>query len=131
MPTPVKIKSEEEYLVLMQRIEGLLQSATQNGGFAAMPEQQRATLQALSLAAEAWEDDRQLMPIPHPKTLAEMIVFKMYERKLKQKDLAQMLDISPARLSEILNGKRKVNLLLAKRLHEQLDIDAAFILKAA
>lgn len=129
MPTP--IKSEAEYRALMQKIEAMLQSATRNGGFAAMPEHERRTLQQLSLAAESWEDSQQMMPIQHPKTLAEMIVFKMYERKLKQKDLAQLLGISPARLSEILNGKRKVNLTLARQLHERLDIDAAFILKAA
>jgi len=61
----------------------------------------------------------------------EMIELKMYERKLKQKDLAALLNISPVRLSEVLRGKRKINLDLAKRLYKELQIDPAFILQTA
>jgi HTH-type transcriptional regulator / antitoxin HigA len=61
----------------------------------------------------------------------EMIELKMYQRKLKQKDLAKLLAIPESRLSEVLKGKRKVNLDLAKRLHDRLQIDATFILQKA
>jgi HTH-type transcriptional regulator/antitoxin HigA len=60
-----------------------------------------------------------------------MIEFKMFERKLKQKELAQLLDIPDTRLSEVLNGKRKINLDFAKRIYHKLGIDAAFILETA
>jgi len=71
------------------------------------------------------------MPIRQPQTLIEMIELKMYERKLKQKDLAALLGISPTRLSEVLQGKRKVNLDLAKRLYSILKISPEFILEKA
>ncbi len=69
------------------------------------------------------------MPIRQPQTLTEMIQLKIYERKLKQKDLAALLGISATRLSEVMQGKRKVNMDLAKRLYTVLNIEAAFILE--
>ena len=50
---------------------------------------------------------------------------------LKQKQLAKVLEISEARISELLTGKRKINIELAKKLHSKLKIDAHFILEAA
>jgi HTH-type transcriptional regulator/antitoxin HigA len=41
------------------------------------------------------------------------------------------LGIAPSRLSEVLKGKRKVNMDLAKRLRDRLGIDADFILENA
>jgi HTH-type transcriptional regulator/antitoxin HigA len=60
-----------------------------------------------------------------------MLELKMYERRLKQKELAELLGISATRLSEVMQGKRKVNIDLAKRLHSVLKIDAEFILEQA
>ena len=50
---------------------------------------------------------------------------------MKQKELAAFLGITEARLSEVLGGKRKVTIDLAKRLYEKLNIEADFILKMA
>jgi HTH-type transcriptional regulator/antitoxin HigA len=50
---------------------------------------------------------------------------------LRQKQLAKLLDISEARISELLTGKRKINIDLAKKLHAKLNIDAHFLLQAA
>jgi HTH-type transcriptional regulator/antitoxin HigA len=126
-----QIQSEEEYSQVMEKVESYLQTATQLGGFHMLSAAQRADLQNLSNLAESWEDDIPLMPIAQPKTLVGMIELKMYERKLKQKDLAVLLEISPTRLSEVLQAKRKVNMDLAKRLYKVLKIDPAFILETA
>jgi HTH-type transcriptional regulator/antitoxin HigA len=126
-----KIKSEDDYRQVMERIETYLQKATRQGGFHSLLPEERDSLRDLSQLAESWEDQIPLMPIRQPKTLIEMIELKMYERKLKQKDLAALLGISPTRLSEVMQGKRKVNLDLAKRLYKSLDIDARFILESA
>lgn len=126
-----QINSEAEYQQVMEKIESYLRIATQNNGFQALDPKQRSELQALSKMAEAWEDSIPLMPIAQPQTLIEMIELKMYERKLKQKDLAVLLDISPTRLSEVLQSKRKINLDLAKKLYKVLNIDPVFILETA
>lgn len=126
-----QIKTEEEYQQVMDKVESYLQIATENGGFLTLNAAQRADLQFLSQLAETWEDQIPLMPIPQPQTLIGMIELKMYERKLKQKELAILLGISPSRLSEVLQSKRKINLDLAKRLYKVLNIDPAFILETA
>ena len=126
-----KINSDEEYQQVMEKVEAYLQKATKIGGFHHLTPDERNELQLLSQIAEAWEDNIPLMPIRQPRTLVEMIELKMYERKLNQKELAALLEISPTRLSEVMQGKRKVNMDLAKRLFLVLKISPEFILETA
>lgn len=65
-----------------------------------------------------------------PSNLQEMIELRMYQRKLKQKDLAMLLGTTPSRISEILNGKRKLTFDLAKGLYNKLNIDPEIILNS-
>ena len=126
-----KIKDRTEYNEVMKRIEKLLQKSTKNGGFKNLPAKEAETLKKLSLMAEQYEDSIPLMPIKSPSTLTEMIRYKMFEMNLRQKQLAKILEISEARISELLTGKRKINIELAKKLHAKLNIDAHFILEVA
>lgn len=126
-----KISDRKEYDEVMKRIEKLLQKSTKNGGFEKLPAKEVETLKELSLMAERYEDSIPLMPIKAPTTLTEMIRYKMFEMNLKQKQLAKILEISEARISELLTGKRKINIELAKKLHTKLNIDAHFILDLA
>ena len=127
----VKIEDRKEYNEVMARIEKLLQKSTKMGGFEKLPAKEVETLKTLSILAERYEDSVPLMPIKQPKTITEMIRYKMFEMNLKQKQLAKLLGISEARISELLTGKRKINIELAKKLHSKLNIDAHFILEAA
>lgn len=126
-----KISDRKGYDEVMKRIEKLLQKSTKNGGFEKLPAKEVETLKELSLMAEKYEDSIPLMPIKAPTTLTEMIRYKMFEMNLKQKQLAKILEISEARISELLTGKRKINIELAKKLHTKLNIDAHFILDVA
>ena len=126
-----KINSEAEYREVMDRVETYLSKSTAQGGFHTLTTSEKEELRQLSLIAEAWEDGIPLMPIRQPKTLVEMLELKMYEHRLKQKELAALLGVSATRLSEVMQGKRKVNMDLAKRLHSVLKIDAGFILEQA
>lgn len=125
-----EIKSRGEYDLTMERIEALLQKATQLGGFEKLSKEDAITLANLSKLAEQYEDSIPLMPIKQPSSLAEMIRFKMFEKNLKQKQLATLLEISEANVSGVLTGKRKLTFELAKKLHLKLDIDAHFLLTA-
>lgn len=115
----------------MEKVESYLLRATSGGGFQSLNHDEREDLRQLSLMAEAWEDNIPLMPIRQPQTLVEMIELKMYERKLKQKDLAKLLDVSESRLSEIMKGKRSINMDFAQRLYLKLQVDPKFILEKA
>lgn len=124
-------KTRKDYDEVMKQIEALLQKSTEIGGFDKLPKKDSETLAKLSLFAEEYEDSIPLMPIKTPSTLVEMIRYKMFEMNLKQKQLAKLLDISETRISELLTGKRKLNIELAKKLHSKLNIDAHFILEVA
>jgi len=52
----------------------------------------------------------------------------MVAKNLKQKNVAKMLGVSESRISDLLNGKRPLNLRIAKRLRDELGISADFIL---
>lgn len=126
-----KINNRKEYDGVMKRIEKLLQKTTKNRGFENLPAKEVKTLKELTLMAEQYEDSIPLMPIKAPATLTDMIRYKMFELNLRQKQLAKMLDISETRISELLTGKRKINIELAKKLHSKLSIDAHFLLQVA
>ena len=53
---------------------------------------------------------------------------RMEEKHLKQKNVAQILGISESRVSDLLRGKRPLNLRIVKRLRDELDIPADFLL---
>lgn len=93
--------------------------------------QREAQFSKLAVAVEAYEKTIPLMPIRVPETLPGMIHIKMAERNMKQKDMAQFLGVSTARFSEVMNGKRRITIDLAKKLYERLAISPEFILKTA
>lgn len=127
MGSQAKIKvitSDKAYQATMEKIDGLMKI-----GEAKIKPAQAAELRLLSLAAQAYE--KSMYTIPAPKTLQGLIEFKMYERKLKQKELAQLLDIAESKLSQILTGKRKPDVSFLKAAHEQLEIDGNILLEYA
>lgn len=69
-------------------------------------------------------------PLPPPQTLVGRLELEMYRRRLSKKMLADLLEISPSRMSDVFRGQR-INLDLAKRLHQKLGIPGDFILAAA
>lgn len=127
MGSQAKIKvitSDKAYQAAMEKIDALMKI-----GEAKLKPAQAAELRLLALAAQAYE--KRMYTIPAPKTLQGLIEFKMYERKLKQKELAQLLDIAESKLSQILTGKRKPDVSFLKAAHEQLEIDGNVLLEYA
>ena len=53
---------------------------------------------------------------------------QMQKRHLKQRSLAKMLGLSESRMSDLMRGKRALNLDTVKRLHRELNIPADFLL---
>ena len=121
----MNITNWNEHKVALQKIDSLIAE-----GFEGNPQRETQFLK-MAKAIEAFEDDIPLMPIRMPETLPGMIQLKMAENNMKQKDMANYLGVSSARFSEVMNGKRRITIDLAKKLYERLEISAEFILKAA
>jgi HTH-type transcriptional regulator/antitoxin HigA len=124
------ITTETEYQQVRAAVESYLQQATRGGGFASLSETEDRELLRLSHLMKAYEEVHFPMPT-QPKTLKGMIELKMFERNLKQKDLAELLEIEAPRVSELLRGKRRVSIDVARQLYRKLGIPADFILEHA
>ena len=116
------LQTEAAYTAALHQFEALAAA-----DYAADPAKKQQLIE-LRDAIDAYENDH--APDP-PQTLAGRIELEMFKRHLKQHQLAALLRISPSRLSEVLRGRRKVNLDLAKRLYKELQIPAEFILEVA
>jgi HTH-type transcriptional regulator / antitoxin HigA len=55
----------------------------------------------------------------------------MYERRLKQKELARLLGIGEPKLSQIMSRKRKADVAFLKAAHQHLGIDGNTLLEFA
>ncbi len=123
--TNLIIANEQDYQNALAAIEPFLQK-----GFANLSVEEDEELARTTHLIDAYEAVHYAMPF-RPKTLIEMLELKMFERKMKQKDLAKTLGVTENRISEVLNGKRKINIDLAKRIYKELQVDANFILECA
>lgn len=109
-------------------MNNLLAIATQKGGFNFLTLKQNTELKKLTSVVNAYENEH--YKIPMPQTVQGLIELKMFEKKLKQKELAQLLEITDTKLSEILHHKRKPSVPFLKAMHQKLGIDGNLLLRA-
>ncbi len=114
-------KTEAGYNKAMREILHLM-----NKGEANLTKEEIEKLRSMTLAAQAYE--KSIYTIPAPSTLEGMIELRMYEMKLKQKELAKLMDVAEPKLSQILNGKREPDVKFLKAAYQKLNIDPAFLL---
>jgi HTH-type transcriptional regulator/antitoxin HigA len=124
METSKKVFAESE-----RKMNELLAIATKKGGFDNLTSKESAALDKYTQKVKAYEDVN--LTIPLPQTVQGLIELKMYEKKLKQKEIAKMLNITDTKLSEILHNKRKPGLSLLKAMNEVLGIDGNLLLRIA
>jgi HTH-type transcriptional regulator/antitoxin HigA len=118
----IKIKSQEVYDVVMREIEGLMKKGEKN-----LNSSELTRLRILAEAAEMYEDTTD--PLPSPSSLGDIIKMKMFQLHLTQQFTAQLLGVSEAKLSLIMNGKQKPDIYFLKAIHEKLKVDANLILE--
>ena len=116
------IKTEKEYAAIMARIDQLFFETNEK---TPMDDPRLIELDMLSALVEEYE--KEVCPI-HPPTLAEMIIFRMHEMNLTQKELSKVLDMTAPRLSEILNGRKDPTYKQAQKISTILNIDASIVL---
>ena len=119
-----KITQDADYNVVMAKIDALMAKGSSN-----VTSEELTQIRELALEARAYE--RTKYTIELPQTLIGMIEMRMYEMKLKQKDLAKKLNVSTAKLSLIMSGKQKADVEFLKSVYTELGVDADFILQHA
>ncbi|MHB1178931.1 MAG: helix-turn-helix domain-containing protein [Daejeonella sp.] len=119
-----KIRNEGDYSNVMAKIDSLMAKGSEN-----VSKEELTEIRKLALTAQEYEQEKYV--IEAPSTLAGMIEMRMFEMRLKQKDLAKKLKISDAKLSLIMNGKQKPDIDFLKAVHSELKVNAEFILEHA
>jgi HTH-type transcriptional regulator / antitoxin HigA len=92
------------------------------------PKDNPALMELITLSDIVEDYENIHFPIGTP-SLKDVIELRMFEMKLKQKDLAGLLETSTSRISEYLNGKRDITIEIARLLHKKLNIDSDIILQ--
>ena len=117
-----EIENEMQYERIFERIEELLKVVDDD-----TPLDNRYMVELELLSNLVVEYEEKHYPI-EPPTLIEMVRERMFEMKLSQKEVAELLGVSPPRISEYLNGKSEPTLKVARLMHQKLDIDPDILL---
>ena len=126
-----KITTQREYDDVRERVEQLINEATQKGMIEPeMDNEYTREIAQLSKMMADYEDNclgLQTLRIKNP--LVQSIEDYGYAHNMRQKDVASALGVNASVFSQIVNGKRKITLSIAKKLHTVLGIDANTILE--
>lgn len=128
-----KLTTKKEYDEVKTRVEALIAEATEKGLLEPdMDNDYTRTIAELSNKMAQYEDEyMDIMPLREKTPLIKSIEDYFYARNMKQKEGAQFLGINESVFSQILSGKRRITMPLAKRLRTKLGIDAETILEYA
>ncbi|QIE58703.1 helix-turn-helix domain-containing protein [Rasiella rasia] len=104
------IRNEKDYQKALERLEVIFDAklGTPKGD----------ELEILSILIDRYENEHFPIEMPDP---IEAIKFRMDQMGMKQKDLAAVVGFK-SRVSEILNGKRKLTLNMIRQLNKTLRI---------
>jgi HTH-type transcriptional regulator/antitoxin HigA len=119
--------TRKEFEIAEIKMNDLLAIATKKGGFDKLSKKESAELEKYTQLVNAYEEKHYSIPLP--ETLQGLIELKMYENKLKQKEIAKMLHVTDTKLSEIMHNKRKPSISFLKAMHQVFGIDGNLLLK--
>ena len=118
------ITTNSQYHETLARIETFIEK-----GFSNLTEKETEELKNISLAVETYE--RKKYPMPVQTTIPDILEDYMHENRINKAQLSKILEVPNSTISEIINGKKPINLSIAKKLHQKLNIDGNFLLETA
>ena len=128
-----KLTTRKEYDEVKAAVEALIAEATEKGMLEPdMDNEYTRQISDLSKQMAQYEDEyMDILPLREKSPLIRSIEDYFYARNMKQKEGAKLLGINESVFSQILSGKRRITMPIAKRLHSKLGINADMILKFA
>ena len=128
-----KLTTRKEYDEIKAKVETLIAEATDKGMLEPeMDNEYTRQISDLSKLMVQYEDEyMDILPLREKTPLIRSIEDYFYAHNMKQKEGAQYLGINESVFSQILSGKRRITMPIAKRLHSKLGINADMILKYA
>lgn len=128
-----KLTTRRQYDDAKARVEQLITEATKKGMLESdMDNAYTQEIALLSRQMAAYEDEYlDILPLRQKSPLIVCIENYFYAHGMKQKDGAKLLGINESQFSQIMSGRRRISMSLAKRLRSKLSIDANLILDYA
>ena len=128
-----KATTRKEYDDIKQKVEHLIAEATSKGMLEPdMDNDYTREIAELSKQMAAYEDTyMNITPLREKSPLIRSIEDYFYSHNMRQKDGARLLGVNESAFSQIMSGRRRITMSLAKRLHSQLGISADIILEYA
>ena len=124
----MKISSDSQYREYKKEMEVLIQKGTKLGDMELLSEADKEEFVRLTDAIYEWEAAYHPLPGKVSTVITDAIKQRMSIGNIKQKDAAKKLGVSESRVSELLSGRRSLNLNMVKRLRDDFGISADFIL---
>lgn len=128
-----KLKTRQEYDEAKAKVEQLIAEATRNGMLES--ESDNAYIQEiarLSKLMATYEDEcMNLMPLRQKSPLITSMEEYFYSHGMRQKDGARLLGVNESQFSQIMSGRRRISMSLAKRIHKKMNIEPGLILEFA
>ena len=125
------IQSKKQYHEVRTCFNELIKEATQKGLLE--PEMDNEYIREIGrlakLSAKYEEEYLYVNPLSIKNPLILEIENYFVSKNMKHKDAAKELGLNESVFSQIMNGKRKISLALAKKLYTELNLDADLILK--
>jgi len=128
-----KIKNRADYDSAKARLEMLIAEATEKGLLEPeMDNEYTREIGSIGSVMADYEDEYlNIMPLREKSPLIRCIEDYFYSHNMRRKEGAQYLEINESAFSQIMNGKRRISMSLAKRLYSKMGIDANTILEFA
>jgi Predicted transcription regulator containing HTH domain len=117
-----KIKSKAQYDWAVNRVEELLPLVNDS-----TPKDDKNIIELELLSNLVADYSEEHFSIGTP-SLSDVIKLRMYEMHITQRSLAEMLGISPSRVSAIVSGKSDPTFKVAQEISRKLNIDACIVL---
>jgi antitoxin component HigA of HigAB toxin-antitoxin module len=119
----MRVSTEHDYNEAFRKIDSLIAENFENDS--------NKQKEFLEVAKAIQDYEKKFYPLPKPETVIEMVELKMYERKITQKQLSALLEITTDKLSQILTGKRQPDVTFLKAVYLKLGVDPGFLLRNA
>ena len=129
----MKFTTKVEYDAARVRMEKLIAEATEKGMLEPeMNNEYTREIGSLGKLMAAYEDEYlNILPLREKNPLIRSIEDYFYAHNLRQKEVAAMLGVNESVFSQIMSGRRRISMPMAKQLHSKLGISSDLILEFA
>ncbi|HBX89546.1 MAG TPA: transcriptional regulator [Marinilabiliaceae bacterium] len=118
----IRLEAKEQYDWAVSRVEELLPLVKED---TLSSDPYFIELELLSNLVADYSEEHFRIGAP---SLVDVINLRLYEMKLTKRQLAEIIGVSPSRISDYMNGRSEPTLSVARTISQKLNIDPSVVL---